>query len=148
MPWTIENGVSTHRAWLPQEPETALRWELLRSLGFREGVAVHHTPLTGLLLAFGLGSLASGIVLSQEQFAQDVQIATQDAQANVTLVAPLALVATTLLAIAGLEGTDRRFHPGVLLPGLAEFHGRFLLLLPATGAFVAGNSQALIDADQ
>src|SRR5262249_48547301 len=132
MPLTIENGVSSHRAWPPPVPEAALGWELRRSLGFREGVAVHHATLTGLLLAFGLGSLASGIVLSQEQFGQDVQIAAQDAQANVTLVAPRALVATTLLAIAGLQGTDRRFHPRMLLPGLAKFHRRLLLLFPAT----------------
>src|SRR5262245_52436827 len=102
MPLTLEDGASSHRARPPGGREPALGWELRRSLGFREGIAVHHTTLTGLLLAFGLGGLASVIVLSQEQFAQDVQIAAQDAQANVTLVAPLALVATTLLAIAGL----------------------------------------------
>src|SRR4051812_38829201 len=99
---TIEIGVYFQRTWPPPGPETALRWEHLRSLGFREGIAANHTALTGLLLAFGLGCLAGGIVLSQEELAQHVQIAAQDAQPHVPLVAPLALVATTLLAIAGL----------------------------------------------
>ena len=101
-PLTIEIGVYLERTQPPPGPETVLWWELLRSLGSREGSAANNTALTGLLLAFGLGGLAGGIVLSQEEFPQHVQIAAQDAQANVPLVAPLALVSTTLLAIASL----------------------------------------------
>ena len=63
--------------------------------------------LAGFLFALGLGGLALGVVLGQEQLAQDLEIAAQHAQANVTLVAFVALVAAALLAIARLQGTDR-----------------------------------------
>src|ERR1022692_5217954 len=71
-------------------------------------------PLSGLLLAFGLRRLASGVLLSQQQLAQYLQVAAQDAQAHVAFVAAFAFVAAALLAVATLQGADRRFHAGMV----------------------------------
>ena len=58
-PQAIENEVSFSPVRPLPEPISALQWEHLRSLGFREGVPARNGALTGLLLTLGLGSLAS-----------------------------------------------------------------------------------------
>ncbi len=57
--------------------------------------------------AFGLGGLAIRFVSGQQQLAQGLEIAPQDAQTNVTLVSRLAAIPATLQAVAGLQGADR-----------------------------------------
>src|SRR5271157_5444364 len=57
------------------------------------------------------------------------------------LVSELALVTTTLLAIAGLQGTDRRLDPWMTLACLTKCHGRFLLLFAAKLLAFLGNTR-------
>src|ERR1700691_4902001 len=76
--------------------------------------------LARLFFASGLSGLKLGVVLSQEQLAQHLQIATEDTQAYIALVAEFALVATAFLAIAGLQGADGRLNPGMTLACLTK----------------------------
>ena len=59
-------------------------------------------PLASLLFALGLGCLTSSVHLGQQQLSQHLQVAAQDAQADVAFVAAFALIAATLLAVATL----------------------------------------------
>ena len=68
-----------------------------------------------------------------------MQVAAQDAQADISLVAFLAPVAATLLAIARLQSTYRRFHTGMVLTGLAKLHGCFFLLTASTNLAILAN---------
>src|ERR1700736_4846296 len=97
----------------------------------RGGWLCHFSPsvpaLAGLALAFGLGGLAIRLFLGQQQLAQGLQVASQDAQAHVTLVTPFAPIAATLQTVAGLQGTDRRLHARMMLSRLAKGQGALLL---------------------
>jgi hypothetical protein len=53
------------------------------------------SPLS-CLFALGLGRLARSLLLSEQQLSQDLQIAAQNAQANITPVTLVAAVAATL----------------------------------------------------
>jgi len=53
-----------------------------------------------------------------------MQVAAQNTHTDVTLVAPLAPVTATILAIARLQSTYRRFHPGI------EEHDKVLRQFP------------------
>ena len=50
------------------------------------------SPCLAGLLAFGLGGLAVRLVLFQQQLTQGLQVASQDAQGHVTLIATLAAI--------------------------------------------------------
>ena len=58
-------------------------------------------------LALGLRRLAIGFVLGQQELAEHLQVAAQNAQTDVTLEAPFALVTAMLLTVAALQGVDR-----------------------------------------
>ena len=63
--------------------------------------------LTSVTLAFALGGLAIRSVLSQQQLAQGLEVAAQDAEGHVTFVATFATIATTLQAVASWQRADR-----------------------------------------
>src|SRR6185437_15019868 len=86
--------------------------------------------------------------LSQQQLAQHMQVATQDTQPNVTRVTPLTTVTTTLLAIAALQRTNRRFHTRMTLAGLAKLHRRFLVLLTTAPLPFLGDTRMRHDASE
>ena len=87
-------------------------------------------------LTFALGGLAIRLVAGDEQLAQSLEIAPQDAQGYVTLVAAHAAVPATLLAVAGLERAERRFHARMILSCLAKCHGpRLVLVTPLMLSF-------------
>src|SRR5438046_524236 len=73
----------------------------MRSVRLRSGGALRLFPglLTGGALALGLGCLAIRFVLGQQQLAQGLQVAAQDAQGHVTLVALFAAIARALQTI-------------------------------------------------
>ena len=71
-------------------------------------------PLTGLL-AFGFGGRAIGRVSSQQQLAQGLEIASQDAQGHVTFEAALTAVAAAFLTVARLQGADARLDARMML---------------------------------
>src|ERR1039457_1486431 len=85
--------------------------------------------LTSHALAFGLGRLAICLVVGQQQLPQDVQIASQNPQTHVTLIARFVAIPTTLQPVARLQRADCRLDSGMSLSRLAKCHCPLLLLL-------------------
>ena len=52
---------------------------------------------------------------SEKQLAKDQKVASQDAQADVTGISDLAMIAAPVQSVAGLQRADRGFDAGVLL---------------------------------
>ena len=55
------------------------------------------------------------VLTLNEQLAQRVNVASQDAEDRIAFKSPQAPITTTLQAIAGLECANGRLHPGVTL---------------------------------
>jgi hypothetical protein len=111
-------------------------------------IAPQNAIILTRLFSLALCCLASWIVASHEEFAQHMNVAAQDAQADITLITSLAPVAATLLAIANLQSTYRRFHPRMMLTGLAKLHGCFFLLTASASLTLLGNTRMRHDLSQ
>ena len=96
--------------------------------------------LRGSALAFGLGGLTTCLVLGEQQLPQRLKIAPQDPQSHITPIAAFAAIAATLQTVAGLQGADRRLHPGVILSRLAKGHCPFVVLLASLFLSFRGNA--------
>src|SRR5262249_57164242 len=89
---------------------------------------------------FRFSGLAIRSVLSQQQFAQGLQVAPQDTQSHVTLEAALTAVAASFQTVAGLQGTDLRLHARMLLSRFAKGHGSLLFLFTPLRLSFAGDA--------
>ena len=69
------------------------------------------------------------MLLSEQQFAKDEKISSQDTQADVTGISDLAMITASGQSIAGLQCADRGFYAGVLLSRLSKLNGCLRLLL-------------------
>ena len=99
-------------------PDRTLATEATRSSSFCRA----ECPLTSFTFAFGFSGLAIGGLASQEQLAQGLKIAPQDAQSHVTLEAALAAVAASFQTVARLQGTDPRLDARMILSRFPKGH--------------------------
>jgi len=83
-----------------------------------------------LLGRFSLALRGQGLgrLLGDKQSAERVQIASEDAQGQVSCETNLGVVATAFQAVAGLQGANGGLHAGMPLSGLAKLDGGCLLL--------------------
>src|SRR5689334_18497936 len=98
-------------------------------------------PLTRFTFAFGFRGLAIGSVSSQQQLAQGLKIAPQDAQGHVTFEAALAAIAAPFQTVARLQGADRRLDARMMLSRFAKGHGCLLFLLTTLFGSFAGDAR-------
>ena len=80
-------------------------------------------------LALGLGGQGLGGLLSDQQSAERMQVASQYPQRQIPLKADLGMVPAAFQTVAGLQRANGRFHARMPLSGLAELNrgGCFLL---------------------
>ena len=68
-------------------------------------------------------------LLGDQQSAEGVQVASEDAQGQISLKADLGVVAAAFHTVAGLQGANGGLHAGMPLSGLAKLDGGCLELL-------------------
>jgi hypothetical protein len=99
-------------------------------LGYSQESHAAHNRSSRRSPTTGLCGEAVGILLRDQQLAQHVKVAAQDAQLHVSVEAPLTAVATAGQAVACLQRADGRLDARMPLAGLAKGDAGLRLLLP------------------
>ena len=95
--------------------------------------------------SLALGGQGLGRLLGDQQSAERMQVASEDAEGQISLKADLGVVAAAFHAVAGLQGANGGLDTGMPLSGLVKLNGGCLKLLGRLFRAGLGKARMLYD---